>query len=303
MVIINVLLYFLLLVIGASTITVVSGLTKNYKFPFLSIYFYYIISFNAIGFMFFILNRFSEGIYWKSILILFPMIIFTFYLFISFILSIVEKKLSSTVTIMFFSVSTILFIGFGLLYNRFYLDNKLNENFLLLYFYFLIFIMIIIVSYLLVYILFSNSIRDIDKKKILAAKEITIIYSIAIIIALMSFLLERDPFLLVIQIVFLFLVNIYPLLYIRNFLNMHYIDHFLINEKKINFAKFYEKYKISEREQEIVRFLIQGKSNKDIEDNLFISLKTVKNHIYNIYKKTSVSSRIQLVNLVTKFKK
>ena len=84
---------------------------------------------------------------------------------------------------------------------------------------------------------------------------------------------------------------------------MNFIDHFLLNEKKINFEKFFEKYKISDREKEIVKFLVQGKSNRDIEDILFISLKTVKNHIYNIYKKSDVNSRIQLVNLVVKYKK
>lgn len=56
-------------------------------------------------------------------------------------------------------------------------------------------------------------------------------------------------------------------------------------------------YGISKREQEIISLVLEGCSNRDIEDRLFISLATVKDHIYKIYKKTGVKNRVQLVNL------
>lgn len=56
-------------------------------------------------------------------------------------------------------------------------------------------------------------------------------------------------------------------------------------------------YGISRREQEIIALVLEGCSNRDIEDRLFISLATVKDHIYKIYKKTGVKNRVQLVNL------
>ncbi|MCP4153572.1 MAG: hypothetical protein GY757_37940 [bacterium] len=62
--------------------------------------------------------------------------------------------------------------------------------------------------------------------------------------------------------------------------------------------RIFSKYNISKREQEIFYLILKGKSNKNIEDELFISIKTVKNHIYNIYKKLGVQSRIELINLV-----
>ncbi len=55
---------------------------------------------------------------------------------------------------------------------------------------------------------------------------------------------------------------------------------------------------ITEREKEIISLILQGKSNKDIEDELFISLGTVKNHLYNIYKKLNIKSRTQLVSVI-----
>jgi len=40
--------------------------------------------------------------------------------------------------------------------------------------------------------------------------------------------------------------------------------------------------------------ILRGFSNKEIGDNLFISLETVKKHVSNIYKKLSVKNRLQL---------
>ena len=72
-------------------------------------------------------------------------------------------------------------------------------------------------------------------------------------------------------------------------------------EKQARMKFLFSKYNISEREQEIILLILKGKSNKEIEDELFISLKTVKNHIYNIYQKLKVNNRFQLINLLNNF--
>ncbi len=59
------------------------------------------------------------------------------------------------------------------------------------------------------------------------------------------------------------------------------------------------KYKISSREKEILNLVLIGKSNKDIEDILFISYNTVKNHVYNIFSKIGVKSRGDLILFFT----
>ena len=43
--------------------------------------------------------------------------------------------------------------------------------------------------------------------------------------------------------------------------------------------------------------IAEGKSNKEIASELFISLSTVKTHINNLYKKLDVSSRDDLKSL------
>ena len=70
----------------------------------------------------------------------------------------------------------------------------------------------------------------------------------------------------------------------------------LETEKAMN--RLYTKHQISAREQEILNLIIRGKSNKEIEDTLFISLSTVKTHVYNIYKKMKVKNRVELLRLI-----
>jgi DNA-binding NarL/FixJ family response regulator len=59
--------------------------------------------------------------------------------------------------------------------------------------------------------------------------------------------------------------------------------------------KIDNKYELSLREIEIVRVMASGLSNSDISNKLLISEKTVKAHIYNIYRKMEVKSRTQAI--------
>lgn len=61
-----------------------------------------------------------------------------------------------------------------------------------------------------------------------------------------------------------------------------------------------QSYGLTAREQEILRLILQGARNKDIEKKLFISASTVRNHIYNIYQKLGVKSRLELINRISK---
>lgn len=67
----------------------------------------------------------------------------------------------------------------------------------------------------------------------------------------------------------------------------------LDNESDMDY--FFKKYKITRREQEIVNLILRGKDNREIENKLFISLGTVKNHIHNIFQKVGVNNRGQLI--------
>lgn len=52
---------------------------------------------------------------------------------------------------------------------------------------------------------------------------------------------------------------------------------------------------LTERECEILALLLEGKSQQEICDEVFIALGTVKTHIHNLYSKMDVSRRSQLM--------
>ncbi len=62
---------------------------------------------------------------------------------------------------------------------------------------------------------------------------------------------------------------------------------------------FISNYQLSKREWEIVEHICKGSTNAQISEVLFISLQTVKDHVYHIYQKTGVKNRVQLVNKVS----
>ena len=55
------------------------------------------------------------------------------------------------------------------------------------------------------------------------------------------------------------------------------------------------------REKEILLSIGVGFSNSDISDKFNISVHTVKNHIYNIYRKIKVKSRLEAILWVTQY--
>ena len=52
---------------------------------------------------------------------------------------------------------------------------------------------------------------------------------------------------------------------------------------------------LSDRENEILNLMAEGYRNKEVADRLFISISTVKTHIYKIYQKLHVTSRVEAV--------
>jgi len=97
----------------------------------------------------------------------------------------------------------------------------------------------------------------------------------------------------------LLLLNATPYLWIRYFL-LPFVERpepIELGSKDIKGIAGH--YSLSPRETEILGLIMEGKSNRDMEESLFISYHTVKNHVYNIYRKLGVKTRFELFHLVS----
>lgn len=59
-------------------------------------------------------------------------------------------------------------------------------------------------------------------------------------------------------------------------------------------SDFVARFSITPREQEIICAVLAGKTNKELADMFFVSLKTIETHMGNIYRKTGVKNRLEL---------
>lgn len=64
--------------------------------------------------------------------------------------------------------------------------------------------------------------------------------------------------------------------------------------------KQFEQHNLTPREIEVLLLIADGKNNKEIANELYISEKTVKNHVSNIFKKLDVNDRTQAAIYVLK---
>ena len=55
---------------------------------------------------------------------------------------------------------------------------------------------------------------------------------------------------------------------------------------------------LSEREQEVLNLVAEGKSNREIADSLYISESTVRSHLHNILSKLNLTNRVQAAAFV-----
>ena len=63
----------------------------------------------------------------------------------------------------------------------------------------------------------------------------------------------------------------------------------------IKMEELAKKYELTSREKEITTLIYNGKNNKDIAQELFISESTVKTHIHNVFKKLEVKNRVEII--------
>jgi DNA-binding CsgD family transcriptional regulator len=92
-------------------------------------------------------------------------------------------------------------------------------------------------------------------------------------------------------------INVFPLVWFRKPFAEAYATAASSADDRESLERFCRTRGLTAREGAILELILRGKSNAQIEKELFISIHTVKNHITNIHQKLGVRSRWQLISL------
>jgi DNA-binding CsgD family transcriptional regulator len=153
---------------------------------------------------------------------------------------------------------------------------------------------VFILSILVYFLIHTINIKDLSKRKAVNLFGYFYLTSFAVDVLALLFFNNKELFITILSL----LINIFPIIWLKFVYLKYYIfpDSALKDINPVSLLS--ERYGITNREMEILQLLINGKSNKEIEDLLFISINTVKNHVSCLFKKLGINSRGQLMNLV-----
>ena len=305
---------------GLYAILITYQLHKQYRLNYLSTYLYFQIFINVFG-VYGILGQvivkkilrqqassfqMIETIGHFFSFLGFPFLIFAWYMFIRLCREIFEKKLSRTFNLSYFFALTFIFLAYGTIIVLFNLSNFQDEQFALfssaiIFLYTIIEVLVLIIA---LPQLFLQPKKIKDEKKQKAAKAFGSLYLFIFGVTItLSFYASQDNTLTAVYLLVFFSGNIPPVLYWRAYLKKHFIAPALQKIDSLSMKQFLDEFKVSKRQEEVIQQLCKGKTNKEISKALFISLQTVKDHIYRIYQKTDVKNRVQLINLIQSYRK
>lgn len=306
--------YFLSLSTSAAMIVISHKLVKQYGYKFLHYYFYYIIFFYVYGFLNYTGRLMVAQIFAQSTdtlhiasqvvgITALPVLIISLFFAISWTRELVEKRIPIALKSTYWTVQAVVVLAF--FYSVAILDKTKDYSLAGPIFQVITAVEIFIILLILLQLYVSTRTLAGKHRKRLA-RNLGHIYLAAFLFMVITGQLLRIPFyiypeLLTLQIVvtlLFFFLNIPPLFYLNVFLKKHHGKQWYNPPDPARLANFYTRYDITSREQEIIDRIIKGKTNEEIGDELFISTKTVKNYVSNIYKKTGVKNRVQLTNLL-----
>ena len=89
--------------------------------------------------------------------------------------------------------------------------------------------------------------------------------------------------------------DLFTLEYFKPHLEMAFVPHSkVLSTNSTPSYVLKERYRLTDREIEIIRHLLEGCTNNEMAAALCVQTNTIKKHLYNIYTKFDVSSRTQL---------
>lgn len=311
---IAIIFYFISLGAAAGTIVLSQKLLKRYGYKFLNYYFLYIIFFYVYGFLNFTGRLMVAQIFEESTSTLHmasqvvavtasPVLIISLFFAVSWIRELAGKRIPIILKSVYWTVQTILLAAF--FYGVANLVRTKDYSTAGPVFQVVVGVELFVILLILVQIyLGTGSLADKTRKRL--ARNLGHIYLGCFSLMVIIGYIIRIPFyiypdILSYQVVVTFLfffINIPPLFYLNIFLKKNHGKWGAHPPDPARLANLYTRHNVTTREQEIIALLMNGKTNEEIADELFLSHKTIKNYVSNIYKKTGVKNRVQLINLI-----
>lgn len=285
-------------------------LEGKYRFQFLNYFKAYLIFYCIYGFIKYVEILFSYQFIpiqtdkfpdVKVLAILmFPFFSIVMYYLLLWIRYLVEKETSRKIIILYWSTqfTLLLFMTYCYFIDQNILLPGLARSWNLIH------IPVVVILFIIIgQIFFSTKAFHIEIKKTFV-KNLGIIYMLSFALyeafqqLIDPFLRERELYFYAIGGGIYFCINIPALFYIHRFMTNHHTQLIELNIGIDQMSRFSEQFNITSREKEIIEMIIKGKTNRNIGESLYISVQTVKNIISNIYRKTNVKNRLQLLRLI-----
>ena len=301
--------YFVVFCMGLLSILLCARMVKTYRFKYLSHYLYFLITINIGALYGDVPENFGSflgnspqvfklgGI--LSALLGTPMILTAIYMFANLIAGLLDKRLGKTFKIVYFTLFGGFFMSFILL-TAHYFETGEDKLLMTIMGYSL---KVFIIMFFMILIYFFLNLKGLPDQNQRRELRIFGIFHNVNFCFVLCFTIQGCPIAHLSQnlfLLFFFILQLFPLLYLNRFLKQCRTEFLLPGpgEDMKDLDAIFSRHKISKREKEIIHLLVKGKSNKEIEDELFISIHTVRNHIYKIYQKLGIKNRVELVNFI-----
>lgn len=315
--VLSILFIILLLGAGAASILIPSSLYRKYRQPFLQSYLYYqflTVIFGIYGLLGSLLaQRILQSLESAPKMIItvgqvipfigIPFLIIGLYLFVKMCLEMTGKTISRKFTLIYFLFHLLFFLIYGLILLK--LPQKETESYTLFpsIIRFTLIILQTVIMAIGGFILFKGARQLKNSSRSMRIGNFAFWFlSLQAIVLVLFLLSDRNIYLTLAYLLLYFIAPLPPLFYLAKYQDIsHY--HASSSWEMSSLADYFAKNEITRREKEIIELILNGLTNQEIADSLFITLQTVKDHTHNIFLKTGVRNRVELINIIRGFKK
>lgn len=146
-------------------------------------------------------------------------------------------------------------------------------------------------------LLFSEAVILHEKSRVRILRLFSAVYAVFFFIQFIQSFLSTQVW-IALSTLNLLILNILPLLFLTRLVRDQESKGLLKQEIEAKIEHLYNAHGLTKREKDIAALLMAGKSNEEIEAELYISIFTVKKHVSNIFGKLDIRSRSQFSHMV-----